>query len=285
MPDDHADSSDSAETGLQADGGRIELLADLDRAGGWMLLVDGVPQSHVDLDDPRYLDFEYARRIGHLIDLMAPEGDPIRVLHLGAGALTLARYVAATRPGSEQVAIENDPELAALVRSRLPFPAGSIDLRVADARAVLRTLPATSFDLVVSDVFAGGSTPAHLVSAEFTAETARVLTAAGVFAVNVGDGPPLRHARRRVAAVLAGFSRVCVLAEPAVLHGRRFGNLVVLGSDGELPVAALTRLLAGDPFPASVLDDEQAARFAGQHRPLTDADAESSPAPPPEAFA
>ncbi|MHB1433709.1 MAG: spermidine synthase [Streptosporangiaceae bacterium] len=292
MTEHRASSTDPAEPGFRVGDGsqagganRVELLADLDRAGGWMLLVDGVPQSHVDLYDPRHLDFEYARRIGHLIELIAPDGVPLRVLHLGAGALTLARYVAATRPGSEQVAIDNDPELAALVRSRLPFPDDLIDLRVADARAALPGLPAASFDLVVADVFAGGSTPAHLVSAEFTAAAARVLTPAGVFAANVGDGPPLTHARRRVATIRAGFRRVCVLAEPGVLHGRRFGNLVVLGSGGELPVAGLTRRLAADPFPASVLDDERAGRFAGDHRPLTDADAEPSPAPPPEVFA
>jgi hypothetical protein len=29
---------------------RVELLADADRPWAWMLLVDGVPQSHVDLD-------------------------------------------------------------------------------------------------------------------------------------------------------------------------------------------------------------------------------------------
>ena len=292
MTEHRVSRPDPAEPGVRvgdgsraSEAGRIELLADLDRAGGWMLLVDGVPQSHVDLEDPRYLDFEYARRIGHLIDLIAPDGVPLRVLHLGAGALTLARYVAVTRPGSEQVAIESDPELAALVRSRLPFPAQAIDLRVADARSILPDLPAASFDLVVADVFAGGSTPARLVSAEFTAAAARVLTPAGVFAANVGDGPPLTHARRRVATIRAGFRHVCVLAEPGVLHGRRFGNLVVLGADGELPVAGLTRRLAADPFPASVLDDEQASRFSGDHRPLTDGDAEPSPAPPPEAFA
>ena len=38
--------------------GRVELLADLDRPGSWMLLVDGISQSHVDLDDPRHLDLE-----------------------------------------------------------------------------------------------------------------------------------------------------------------------------------------------------------------------------------
>jgi hypothetical protein len=68
-----------------------ELLRDADRRAAWMLLIDGVPQSHVDLDDPGYLDFEYVRRIGHVIDEAAPAGQPLRVLHLGAGALTLAR--------------------------------------------------------------------------------------------------------------------------------------------------------------------------------------------------
>ena len=101
-------------------GGRVELLADLDRPGSWMLLVDGISQSHVDLDDPRHLDLEYMQRLGHLIDLAAPAGTPLRVLHLGAGGLTLARYAAATRPGSRQLAVEADAEVARLVRRRLP---------------------------------------------------------------------------------------------------------------------------------------------------------------------
>ncbi|MGC1284516.1 MAG: spermine synthase, partial [Streptosporangiaceae bacterium] len=122
---------------------RVELLRDADRPNAWLLLIDGVPQSHVDLDDPLYLDFEYVRRIGHLIDLAAPPGTPLRVLHLGAGGLTLARYVAATRSGSSQLAAESDAEVAALVRRRLPLNqpgrsrtrAGRITVRVADARA------------------------------------------------------------------------------------------------------------------------------------------------------
>ena len=51
-----------------------ELLRDADRRAAWMLLIDGVPQSHVDLDDPGYLEFEYVRRLGHVIDVMAPAG-------------------------------------------------------------------------------------------------------------------------------------------------------------------------------------------------------------------
>ena len=101
-----------------------------------MLLIDGVPQSHVDLEDPRYLDFEYVRRIGHVIDETAPAGQPLRVLHLGAGALTLARYVAATRPGSRQLAVEVDAALVDLIRLRLPLDA-KVRVRVGDARAEL----------------------------------------------------------------------------------------------------------------------------------------------------
>ena len=70
-------------------------MRDLDRTNAWMLMVDGTPQSYVDLDDPLYLEFEYVRRLGHVVDLAAPAGQPLRVLHLGAGALSLARYVAA----------------------------------------------------------------------------------------------------------------------------------------------------------------------------------------------
>jgi spermidine synthase len=266
--------------------GHAELLRDADRRSAWMLLVDGVPQSHVDLDDPEYLDFEYVRRLGHVIDTAAPAGQPLRVLHLGAGALTLARYVAATRPGSRQVAVEIDGALVDLVRARLPLRRGqSVRVRVGDAREVLETLPAKSFDVVITDVFAGGRTPAHLNSAEFMAAVRRVLRDTGVFAGNVGDGPPLAHARAQVATVLTIFPRACLIADASVLKGRRFGNLVLAACAEPLPVDTLTRLVAGDPWPGRVLDGDELSRFAAGARVVTDADASPSPAPPPAAFA
>src|SRR3984885_2805616 len=103
------------------DSGGAELVADADRPRPWPLRVDGTPQPHVDLDDPLYLDFEYMRRLGHLADLAAPAGQPLRVLHLGGGGLTLARYVAASRPGSSQLAVESDGALVGLVRRLLPL--------------------------------------------------------------------------------------------------------------------------------------------------------------------
>jgi len=271
----------------------VELLGDLDRPRAWMLLSDGVPQSHVDLDDPRHLELEYMRRLGHVIDLAAPAGVPLRVLHLGGGGLTLARYVAETRPGSRQLAAESDAEVARVVRRRLPLDqpgrpragAGRITVRVADARAVLEQVRAASFDVLVADAFAGAQTPAHLTSVEFTAAAARALAPAGIYAANIGDGPPLAHARGRVAAVRAVFRHACLIAEAAVLGGRRFGNLVVVAADRELPVAGLTRRAAGDPVPARLVAGAALDRFVAGAEPITDADAGPPPAPPPGVFA
>ncbi|HTT53389.1 MAG TPA: fused MFS/spermidine synthase [Streptosporangiaceae bacterium] len=274
-----------------------ELLLDADRPRAWVLLVDDVPQSHVDLDDPEYLDFGYIRRIGHVADLAAPPGQPLRVLHLGAGALTLARYVAATRPGSSQLAAECDGALVALVRRWLPLDqpprrpgagrasAGRVRIRVADARAVLEQVPAGSFDLVVADVFAGARTPAHLTSAEFAGAASRALSPAGCYVANVGDGPPLAYARAQVATVRSVFPEVCLIADPAVLRGRRFGNLVLAAAHHELPLAGLTRRAAGDPFPGRLVHGAALGRFTAGAKPVTDAHAQPSPAPPPGVFA
>ena len=289
--------------GTSGTGGTVELLNDVERPEAWTLLIDGILQSEVDLGDPRHLEIEYMQRLGHLADLAAPAGMPLDVLHLGGGALTLARYVEATRPGSRQLAVESNATVAALVSGRLPVAqpgrarhrrpepgearpgTGEIGVLVADARAALQRLPAGSFDVLVVDVFAGAQTPAHLTSVEFTVAAARVLRPSGIYAVNVGDGPPLAHARGRLAAVRSVFAHVCVLVEPAVLRGRRFGNLVVVASDRELPVSRLIRRIAADPFPARLVEGAALDRFIAGCAPIVDANAEPSPVMPPEIFA
>jgi spermidine synthase len=266
-------------------GGTAELLGDADRDGSWVLLVNGTPQSHVDLDDPAHLEFEYVRRMGHVLDLAAGEGRPLDVVHLGGGALTLPRYVAVTRPGSRQRVAEIDEPLTGLVRTHLPLPRHArIRVRAADARAALIALPPAGADIVLSDVFAGARTPAHLTTVEYAREAHRVLRPGGVFVVNVADGPPLAFARAQVATLRSVFAEVCLLAEPGTLRGRRFGNLVAVASDAPLPVAALTRRCAADPMPARVVDGDDLVRFAGNARPVTDAEARPSPEPPPGVF-
>ena len=266
-------------------GGTAELLADADRDGSWMLLVNGTPQSHVDLDDPTHLEFEYVRRVGHVLDLAAPPGAPLDVAHLGGGALTLPRYVAATRPGSRQRVVEIDQPLTDLVREHLPLPRGArIRVRADDARVGLTALHTASSDVVICDVFAGARTPAHLTSAQFAAAAHRALRPGGVYAANVADGPPLRFARAQVATLRSVFRHVCLLAEPGILRGRRFGNLVAVASDAELPIEGYVRRCARDPMPARVVHGEDLDRFAGTARPVQDADAVDSPEPPDGVF-
>jgi spermidine synthase len=265
--------------------GTAELLADADRDGSWMLLVDDTPQSHVDLDDPRHLEFEYVRRMGHVLDLIDPPGAAIDAVHLGGGALTLPRYVAVTRPGSRQRVVEIDRALTDLVRERLPLPRGArIRVRADDARVGLSALRADTADAVVCDVFAGARTPAHLTSVEFAAEARRVLRPGGVYAANVADGPPLRHARAQVATLQAVFRNVCLLAEPGTLRGRRFGNLVAVASDVELPIADYVRRCARDPMPSRVVHGADLTAFTGSARPVRDTDAIDSPEPPEGVF-
>jgi spermidine synthase len=266
-------------------GGTAELLADADRDGSWMLLVDGTPQSHVDLADPTHLEFEYVRRMGHVLDLAGGPGAPLDVIHLGGGALTLPRFVAVTRPGSRQRVVEIDQPLTDLVREHLPLPRGArIRVRADDARVGLAALHTDSADVVVCDVFAGARTPAHLTSTEFAAEAHRVLRPGGVYAANVADGPPLRFARAQVATLCSVFRHVCLLAEPGILRGRRFGNLVAVASDAELPIAEFLRRCARDPMPSRVVHDEDLQRFAGTARPVHDVDAVASPEPPDGVF-
>ncbi|CAM5670436.1 Spermine synthase OS=Streptomyces alboniger OX=132473 GN=CP975_12600 PE=4 SV=1 [Streptomyces alboniger] len=267
------------------DGGLAELIPDRDRARAWTLLIDGAPQSHVDLDDPAYLSFEYQRRLGHVIDLVAPPGRPVHAVHLGGGALTLARYVAATRPRSTQQVVERDAPLVQLVRRELPLaPTARIRVRSTDAREGLAKVPDGWADLVIADVFSGARTPAHLTSTEFLGEVRRALKPGGWYAANLADGPPLAHLRGQIATAAACFPELALVADPTVLRGKRFGNAVLVACDHPLPLAELTRRAASDPHPGRVEHGKSLTDFAGGASPVTDAAAVASPAPPPSAF-
>jgi spermidine synthase len=263
--------------------GVAELVPDPDHHSAYTLLLDGAPQSHVDLADPTHLLFEYIRRMAAAIDLIAPAGEPLRALHLGGGALTLPRYIAATRPGSAQRVVEIDGPLVELVRRSLPLPSrANVRIRVADARAAVAGMRNAGYDLIVLDVFAGARTPAHLASVEFLRDVARVLDPAGWLIANIADGPPLRYARGQVATIRAALPEACLVADASVLRGRRFGNLVVLAGRTPPPIAELTRRAAGDWFPGRV--ETALDRFSGGAAPVTDSDAVASPSPPAGLF-
>lgn len=261
--------------------GAVELLADADRPGGWLLLIDRIRQSYVDLDDPTYLDFEYVQAFAEILDALPP--GPLSITHVGGGACTLARYVAATRPGSSQIVLEPDTELIAFVRARLPFARGGKPrIRPLDGRTGLAALPDSGADVVVLDAFAGGRVPAELTSVESLTEIARVLKPSGVLLVNEADGRELRYTRRLVATVRTVLPDALLRTDASVLKGRRFGNVVLAASRAALPVEQIIRSAAAAMFPQRVVHGAELADLVGGAAVLTDADGLRSPQPPDE---
>lgn len=267
------------------DHGTAKLMPDVDRKQAWLLTVDGAPQSYVDLDAPTHLEFEYARRLGHVLDTVAEPEAALDVLHLGGGALTLPRYVAATRPGSRQDVVEADRGLLSLVGEYLPVPDDAgITLHGADARAWLEAAPADSADILIADVFGGARVPAHLTSTAYALAAERVLRADGVYLANLADAAPFAFLRSQLATFSTVFEELALIAEPGVLRGRRFGNAVLVASHRPLDTAALARRTASDAFPARVEHGLALREFIGAAEPVRDENAVPSPEPPDGAF-
>jgi SAM-dependent methyltransferase len=237
----------------------------------YTLLLDGVESSYVDLDDPRLLAFEYVRWLGDVIDCLAPAGQPLDTMHLGGGAASLARYVMATRPASTQVVVEIDGALVDLVRTKLPWRATKkLRFRVGDARVILDKTRPAAFDVVVRDAFLNGSPPPSLRTLECAQRVRNVLRPAGVYLLNVADRSPFAATGEELAALLEVFTDVAVISEPAVLRGRRHGNLVIAASDAALPIEAISRRVADGGVQGRVRDRHEATALSRGQRALRD---------------
>jgi spermidine synthase len=262
---------------------RIELLADAERPGGFVLLIDRVRQSYVDLDDPSYLDFEYMRWFAAVL-----EGWPRArwaVTHVGGGAGAMARWIDAERPGSTHIILEPDADLVDLIRRRLPFARGArVRIRTTPGRAGLESLHPESADVVILDAFDGARVPADLTTAECLAEVARVLRNDGLFLANVGDGGRLDYSKRLAAGLRKLVGAPVVISEKRVFAGARFGNVVLAASPARIDIAGLRRRLAAEIFPAQVRAGSAVEDWVGGALPFTDADSSRSPQPPEAAW-
>ena len=115
---------------------------DPDRPGGRVLLLDGVPHSYVDLDDPTHLEYAYAKAVVSVIDTAYAPGTPLRAYHIGGGGLTVPRYLAQVRPGTASLVSEIDAGVVRIDTERLALPTDAgIEIRVEDARLGLAGCP------------------------------------------------------------------------------------------------------------------------------------------------
>ena len=202
------------------------------RDTGILLMLDGAESSFLDLRDPSRLDFEYHQQMDAVLTALRGEGDPVRALHLGGAGCALARAWDVTRPGSQQVAVEVDEILAERVRTWFDLPRSPrLRIRVGDAAEVVAGLRPGQWDVVVRDVFNGGSVPASCRSQEFLDSCVRALAPDGLLLVNTASMPRAR-AGAEIAALTSALdgdaSRAVIIADPATVRGRRRGNLVLV---------------------------------------------------------
>jgi len=253
---------------LHLDGERVSasLLPERGTHGGYSLVIEGTTQSHVNPLDPRDLQLEYTRLVAAVIDGCGEPGDPIRILHLGAGALTIPRYVAATRPGSVQHVVELHRELFDFVIDALPLD-DDVELTVEfdDGRVAVERAARTGggYDVAVVDVFSGAVSPRHLSTAEFFAALDQLLAPDGVVVVNTLATSGLDMSREVTATLGARYADVLALASPSVVDGTSLGNVVIAASSQRLADDRILRSADTGPRPIRLLRDDALAAFVG----------------------
>ncbi len=251
-----------------------------DGHAGAIVMLDGQPQSHVNVTDPTDLGFEYVELMATALDTYAVGlGPPRTVTHVGGAGLTLPRWVQHRWPGTPQVVLEPDAALTELVRRELPLPRGHrIRVRAVDGRRGLAALAPASAEVIVVDAYAQGCVPAELVGIEWWRDVARVLAPSGMLLANLADEPDRRWTGRVVGGVVeAGLTEVDLLGTHDVLKGRRFGNLVLVARrHGVVAGPELARAVARGTLRAGTRRPGPAAYGKG----FSDTDAEPSPPPP-----
>lgn len=225
----------------------VSIVGDPDRATGRVLVLDDLRHGYVDLEDPTRREFWYVRRITDAIDAYAPAGE-LAAVSIGGGALTVPRWLRATRPGSEQVVLEIDPDLIELVERELGFDRGDdVTIATGDARLAIRDLPADSADVAVGDAFGSRAVPWHLATREFVEQVDRVLRRGGIYVVNVIDERGERFLRAQAATIREVLPYVAVIRGPSLVADAA-GNAVIVASDAPLDPSdwERLRLLAAD---------------------------------------
>lgn len=229
--------------------------------GGYSLVIDGVTQSHVNLDDSTDLQLDYVRAIAALIDVVHPGSGPISVLHLGGGALSVPRYVASRRPRSPQRVVELFGELLDFVLRTLPLPSGiDVELVVGDARAAVLEHAGSDvgrWDLVILDVFSGSVVPRHVSTVEFYSMLEKSLNADGVLLINTLTSQGLSFMHDAVATLPCLFPHVVAVAAPSVMSGARVGNIVLAASRRPLDLRGLEDGAALRPGEARVYGEPE----------------------------
>lgn len=251
--------------------------------GAFAVRFGDTSQSWVDPARPDFLAFEYVQHIAMVLDhtiLDAPDDERLRIIHVGGAGMSVPRWVAWRRPGTAQIVCEPDAELTAEVRRKVPLPPRSgIKVRDVDGRAGITAMPQDYADAVILDAFDGSHVPGELVTAEAFDDVQRIGRGPELFICNVTDRAPFHWAKKVGAALAERWRHVIVGAEAPVHKGKRFGNLLLVGSTVRADLAGIRRESGKLPFGYKWLDGRETRNWIGEASPFTDANAHPSPEP------
>jgi spermidine synthase len=245
---------------------------DPNRPGGRELILDDLSHSYVDVDDPLYLEFDYVQSLGSTIDSIAPGGAPLTALHIGGGGFTIPRYIESTRPGSDNLILERDPDLVIVGREQLGFQTNDkMRVVLGDGRVTLRDTAPGTYDLVVTDAFGGEAAPWHLSTKEFLTDVKKRLKPGGVFTLNIIDGPSFGFVRAELNTLRTVYRNVVFITSPEALAGNIAANFVVIASDSPLPVDAIINAQAARTAELTMVRNPvDVDKFIGKSIILTD---------------
>ncbi|WP_058120586.1 spermidine synthase [Actinobaculum massiliense] len=247
------------------------------------LYLSGVESSAIDLADPSFLDFEYMQQFRCVLDAAFPPRDSLKILHLGAAACAFARAVDAQRPNSRQLAVEIDSKLATYAREWFDLPPSPrLRIRVDDARRTLDTTKA-SWNVIIRDAFTNLDVPGPLRTVEAARRASESLAPGGLYLLNSVASAGLEQLGQEAGALLESFENLCAVTDPAILRGRRFGNIVLVASNSELPLPEIERSIRRLPMPTRVIYQKDLAARARATFPVHDSQVgvgKAKPSPP-----
>jgi spermidine synthase len=231
--------------------GVVELRDEAD--GSTSVWVNNVPSS-VMRSDAHHLDFEYMRHFAAAIATW-PAPAAMLALHIGAAACTFPRYLCHHYTSSRHIAVDIDSALPSLAREWWDLPrAPRLRLRTQDGLDALASRHSDSLDLVVRDAFSGSTTPDHLADDRWWEQARRVVRPGGLVVANVGVVPSEATGAADTHAARAAFRMVVAVSEPAIMKGRRRGNVVLVAGNA-VDTDALRRYAASAPLPTGVDPD------------------------------
>lgn len=145
-------------------------------------------QSSMDLDAPERLVLSYSRA---MMAWLLFNDEPRRILQIGLGGGSFARWIAHYLPNTESIAVDIHPQVISVAKMMFELPPEDELFKIieADGASYIRIFR-DSCDAILVDAFDGFNIIEQLTQATFFEDCRRALTPNGVFVANWWSADP-----------------------------------------------------------------------------------------------